>query len=78
MRRLALTALFSCLITAVCYAQTISIDNLDLPGFFVVKAHGGDVSISNNVEVQQLIDGRWQHVEDVKLLACGKNSEELP
>ncbi|MCL2715378.1 MAG: hypothetical protein FWD68_12520 [Alphaproteobacteria bacterium] len=75
MKRLAIVALLFSFFTPACRTQTISIFNYD-PGAFAVLAHGGDVSLSSNVDVQQLIDGRWRHVDNVKLLTCSKSNHE--
>ncbi|MCL2715958.1 MAG: formylglycine-generating enzyme family protein [Alphaproteobacteria bacterium] len=85
MKRFAIAALFFSVAARICFAQTISI-GVSEPGFFAVKAHGGEVSLSNTVEVQQLVDGRWRdgelvdgrwrHADDVKLLPCGVAQRE--
>ncbi|MCL2713883.1 MAG: formylglycine-generating enzyme family protein [Alphaproteobacteria bacterium] len=75
MKRLAFAALFSGLFTPVCDAQTIYIRNFD-PGYFGILAKGAEVSLSNTVDVQQLVDGRWIDVDNVSLLDCGKTPQE--
>jgi len=75
MNRIASAALFSCFLTTACHGQSITIFNSE-PGAFGVIAHGGDVTLSSNVEVQRLIDGRWLQVDNVKLLPCGKTMLE--